>query len=239
MILLSWNCQGLGNPWTIQDLFLMVREKKHGILFLMETKCRKKKMESFRVRLGFSRMFVVEPAGRSGGLALFWKDVKILETQNYTQRHINALVNGEDNGGVWKLMCFYGHPVIAKRHELWALLEHLKQFQPQLWLCIGDFNKILTQEEKIGALLRKEGQIDQFRNALVNCQLTDLGFIGSKYTWTNCRHDENFVKERLDHAVANSEWRAIYRESIVHIWRHRHRIISPFSCNFPMIKRSA
>jgi hypothetical protein len=171
----------------------------------METKCRKEKMESIRVRLGFSGMFVVEPAGRSGGLALLWKDVKILKIQNYTRRHINALVNGEDNMGVWKLTCFYGHPITAKRHESWALLEHLRQFQPLPWICIGDFNEILTQEEKIGALLRKEGQMDQFRNALVNCKLTDLGFIGSKYTWTNCRSADNFVKERLDRVVANSE----------------------------------
>jgi hypothetical protein len=77
-------------------------------------------------------------------------------------------------------------------------------------MCIGDFNEILTQEEKTGALLRKEGQMDQFRNALINYLLTDLGFIGSKYTWTNSRCDGNFVKERLDRAIANSEWRAIY-----------------------------
>ena len=72
------------NPWTVQDLCLMVREKKPNILFLMETKCRKEKIERIRVRLGFNGMFVVDPVGRSGGLALFWKDVKNLEIQNYT-----------------------------------------------------------------------------------------------------------------------------------------------------------
>jgi exonuclease III len=232
MILLSWNCQGLGNPWTVQDLCLMVREQKPDILFLMETKCRKEKMESIRVRLGFSGMFVVEPVGRSGGLALFWTDVKTLEIHNYTRRHINALVNGVDNGGVCKLTCFSGHPITAKRHESWALLEHLRQFQPQPWMCIGDFNKILTQEEKIGALLQKEGQMDQFRNALGNCQLTDLGFIGSKYTWTNCRSDENFVKERLDRAVANSEWRGIYWEASVHVLVARESDHKPLLLQF-------
>ena len=53
--------------------------------------------------------------------------------------------------------------------------------------------------------------MDQFSTALVNCQLTDLGFTGSKYIWTNGRCDGNFVKERLDRAIANSEWRAIYQ----------------------------
>jgi exonuclease III len=96
MILLSWNCQGLGNPWTVQDLCLMVREKKPDILFLMETKCRKEKMERIRVRLGFNGMFVVDPVGRSGGLVLLWKDAKNLEIQNYTRRHINSLLKGTD-----------------------------------------------------------------------------------------------------------------------------------------------
>jgi exonuclease III len=236
MILLSWNCQGLGNPWTVQDLCLMVREKKPDILFLMETKCRKEKMERIRVRLGFNGMFVVDPVGRSGGLVLFWKDAKNLEIQNYTRRHINALLKGEDNGSDWKLTCFYGHPATAKRHESWALLEHLRQFQPQPWMCIGDFNEILTQEEKTGAILRKEGHMDQFRNALVNCQLTDLGFIGSKYTWTNCRSDGNFVKERLDRAVANSEWRAIYQEASVHILAARASDHKPLILQFSQDK---
>ena len=49
-------------------------------------------MERIRVRLGFNGMFVVDPMGRSVGLALFWKDTKNLEIQNYTRRHINALL---------------------------------------------------------------------------------------------------------------------------------------------------
>jgi hypothetical protein len=103
-------------------------------------------------------------------------------------------------------------------------------------MCIGDFNEILMQEEKTRALLRKEGQMDQFENALVNCQLIDLGFIGSKYTWTNCRCDRNFVKERLDRAVANSEWRAIYQEATVHILAARTSDHKPLLLQFSQEK---
>jgi exonuclease III/ribonuclease HI len=236
MKLLSWNCQGLGNPWTVQDLCHMVKEKKPDILFLMETKCRKEKLESIRVRMGFIGMFVVEPVGRSGGLVLFWKNVHEVEIQNYTRHHINAMIKANDSSRAWKLTCFYGHPVTAKRHESWALLQHLRQFQPQPWLCIGDFNEILTQDEKTGAILRREGQMDQFRNALGYCQLTDLGFIGSQYTWTNCRHDGNFVKERLDRAVANIEWRGIYREANVFILAARASDHKPVMLQFSQEK---
>jgi hypothetical protein len=39
---------------------------------------------------------------------------------------------------------------------------------------------------------------------LINCHLSDLGFMGSKFTWTNYRQDGSFIRERLDRAVANS-----------------------------------
>jgi exonuclease III len=216
MNLLSWNCQGLGNPWTVQDLCLMVKEKKPDILFLMETKCRKERMEGIRVKLNFQGLFVVEPVGLSGGLALLWKDRQLLKIQNYSQRHINAIVKPNAVGEPWKLTCFYGHPVTGRRHESWALLKHLKQFQPIPWVCIGDFNEILVQEEKTGVVHRKERQMGQFRDALDTCNLRDLGFIGARYTWTNKRHDENFVSERLDRAVANPQWKAIY--SVVNVF---------------------
>ena len=47
--------------------------------------------------------------------------------------------------------------------------------------------------------------MDQFRTALENCSLIDLDFIGASFTWTNGKHDEGLVKERLDRAVANKE----------------------------------
>jgi hypothetical protein len=45
-----------------------------------------------RSKLGFERMFVVDYVGRSGGLALLWKEEVELEIQNYSIQHINALV---------------------------------------------------------------------------------------------------------------------------------------------------
>jgi hypothetical protein len=55
-----------------------------NILFLMETKCRKDRMESIKVKLGFSGLFVVELMGRNRGLALLWQDVQNMEIQNNT-----------------------------------------------------------------------------------------------------------------------------------------------------------
>lgn len=38
MSILSWNCRGLGNPRSVRDLHLLVKEKRPNLLFLMEQK---------------------------------------------------------------------------------------------------------------------------------------------------------------------------------------------------------
>jgi exonuclease III len=177
MTLISWNCRGLGSPRAVRDLCQLAKENKARILFLMETKCSKARVEMVRIKLGFTGAFTVDPVGRSGGLTLLWKEEKEVEIQNFSRRHINAIIT-EEGVQSWKLTGFYGHPEWAKRHEAWDLLFHLKSYIPDPWLVIGDFNEILEQSEKEGGAQRREAQMDLFRNTLENCQLSDLGFIG-------------------------------------------------------------
>lgn len=48
---LGWNRRELGNPRTVQDLYNMVKEKKHDLVFLMETKLRADKCTRLKKRL--------------------------------------------------------------------------------------------------------------------------------------------------------------------------------------------
>jgi hypothetical protein len=150
MSLFSWNCRGLGNPRTVRVLHHLVKDKSPSIVFLMETYSSKGYMEKVRCRLGFDCLFVVDPVGRSGGLALFWKKSANIEIYNYSRYHIQALVKDNDGNDIWKFTGFYGNPSRDKRGESWSLLKFLK-FCPSLsWCCIGDFNEIVEQGEKKG-----------------------------------------------------------------------------------------
>jgi hypothetical protein len=71
------------------------------------------------------------------------------------------------------------------------------------WLCCGDFNEVLSQDEHIGPRDRTESQINAFRECLQDCELQDLGFEGPKFTWCNRQDADHHVKVRLDRAVAN------------------------------------
>jgi hypothetical protein len=143
----------------------MVKEKRPSFLFFMETISYKRRMEWIRIKLGFARMFVLDPVGRNGGLALLWKEENELEIQNYSRRHINAIVMKSKEGIPWKLIGFYGNPNNVLRNESWSLLRHLKYFSPEPWLCIRDFNEIMHQEENMSEAKQREGQMATFRLA--------------------------------------------------------------------------
>lgn len=71
------------------------------------------------------------------------------------------------------------------------------------WCILGDFNKITTQDEKIGSQPRPSTQMDNFRLALERNGLVDLGWKNQKFIWSNRHKNETFTKEMLDQVVAN------------------------------------
>ncbi|KAI7996192.1 hypothetical protein LOK49_LG10G02003 [Camellia lanceoleosa] len=48
-------------------------------------------------------------------------------------------------------------------------------------------------------------QMEDFRSAVQDCELVDLGFSGPQFTWSNHRAS-GLVKERLDRALGNGAW---------------------------------
>jgi hypothetical protein len=91
-----------------------------------------------------------------------------------------------------------------------GIIETSKVVQPELWLCIGDFNEIVTKKKTRGRLCEGKGRWKCFEELLRIVFLIDLGYRGPKFTWTNCKDGNNFTKERLHRVVANRGWCAMY-----------------------------
>ena len=52
-------------------------------------------------------------------------------------------------------------------------------------MCFGDFNEIVSMEEKKGGVVSSQRQMENFRSAIHQCGFRDLGYCGHDYTWCN------------------------------------------------------
>ncbi|XP_019199061.1 PREDICTED: uncharacterized protein LOC109192809 [Ipomoea nil] len=214
MSLLSWNCRGLGGTQTVRELLGIVSKQRPLFVFLMETKTCVNLVEQVRVKLGFEGVFYVDRVGLGGGLALFWRDSDVATLLSYSINHIDAEVTIPGKP-TWRLTCFYGEPDRTRRQVTWDLLRQLKDKSTLPWLVVGKNYDIACLSEKRGTHPHPASLIEGFNDALGDCQLNDLGMTGGNFTWEKGRGTDSWVEERLDRAVATTEWMELHAEALV------------------------
>lgn len=143
-------------------------------------------------------MVAKDSVGASGGLALFWKKEVNLMVKSLSKYHIDSIITKED-GFQWLFTGVYGESKSEEKDNTWETLQELKSKFHLSWLCCGDFNEILFDYEKVGGVPRPESCMEKFRQALEDCELQDIGFVGDAFTWRNHHHvAASYTKERLD-----------------------------------------
>ena len=209
MNIISWNCRGLGILRLVLALTKLVRVEALLLIFLVGIKAKVPNMARLQTKLDYTQGLIVPSDGKSGGLALVWKEGINVWTHKYSNSHIDVVVTDTTSNMWWRATGFYSHPDTQKRHMSWKL-QCLSSQLSLPWLVFGDFNEITHLKEKCGWAERNADQMMAFRNSLDACNLQDLGFSGSNYTWCNGRFGSQRTLIRLDRMVANAEWRSLF-----------------------------
>lgn len=136
---------------------------------------------------------------------MLWNDEISLEVVNFSSHHLHTKIKGSLRVW-WFFLMVDGIPDTSKRVSSWELVPRIYQGDGGQWCIIGDFNEIITQDEKIGGRPRPQKQMEQFRSMLESNGLIDTKWKNQKFTWSNRHHNETFAKERLDRMVANQKW---------------------------------
>ncbi|XP_050217883.1 uncharacterized protein LOC130015136 [Mercurialis annua] len=177
MKLIFWNCQGLGNPLTIQQLKTMCKTANPDMVILVETKNKLDKTLTLTKPLKFQKHFVIEPQGNSGGMALFWNlDIQVQIHHYDTYFVAMSLIDQFD-------VCF-----------------------DLSFVFVGDFNDVLDQTDKIGGLPFDPNQHVIFQTFIFNMNMHSLSYLGSDYTWSNRRAHPYLIQERIDRVFASPDW---------------------------------
>ncbi|KAK4268485.1 hypothetical protein QN277_025138 [Acacia crassicarpa] len=204
---LAWNCQGLGATLTVRNLKEECFRKKPHIVFLMETKQKARYLRKVRRRCGFNEEWLVDPIGISGGLALWWADSIKVDILFSSINIIHARISSDLLDVPSYITCVYGPTDENVRRLCWQEVRRIGRNIHDPWLCLGDFNEILHQSEKEGGEPRSWRKILNFKCLLADCELDDLGFYGSCFTWCNNREEPETIQERIDRALGNIQLR--------------------------------
>ena len=110
---------------------------------------RDSRVRNFMWSLGFKGCFAVSSEGLSGGLALFLSSTVDVSVKAFNKRCIDTHVKLND-GEVWRATFVYGEPKREDRHLFWDFLRRLHPVWEGSWICCGDFNEALSQDEHCG-----------------------------------------------------------------------------------------
>ena len=119
MILLALNCRGLGLDAAVGELRDLVRSYNPAVVFLSETKKKSKAMDKLKWSLGFRNGVAVDCDGRSGGLAMWWRDGVDVSVRPWCQYYIDAKICFE--GKTWRFSGIYGEPRTELRNKTWGI----------------------------------------------------------------------------------------------------------------------
>ncbi|KAH7853442.1 hypothetical protein Vadar_002449 [Vaccinium darrowii] len=176
----------------------------------METKNKRNALEKIRRRLQFSNSCYVDPVGLSGGLALWWKEEVDVEVRFKSKNILRCIITWPSSSNRWLGTFIYAPPVWQQRVDFWNYLRSIHAENQLPWLCVGDFNEVGSIWEKQGGEACKRSRVERFQQLLSDCEMMDLEFKGPAYTWSNNQGWAGNIRERLDRAVANIEWRSLY-----------------------------
>ena len=132
--------------------------------------------------LPFDGAMVVDTIGFVGRIWLLWcSDLVRVDVLATTEQEIHALIRVRSQT-FWILSAIYASPRLAERCMLWDNLKMLTSLHNLPWSLMGDFNKVLFEDEKLGGNTISQRRVRAIQECMNVCHMLDLGFLGPKFT---------------------------------------------------------
>lgn len=84
-----------------------------------------------------------------GGLAFLWKEEVKVKILSKLVGHIDSFIELPRTKSLF-FIGFYGNPETSQKKHSWELRRRLYKHPNAIWLISGDFNEILSLDEKLG-----------------------------------------------------------------------------------------
>ncbi|XP_070041212.1 uncharacterized protein [Nicotiana tomentosiformis] len=183
-------------------------QRKHGffIVTLMEPFPKPRYIQNYKRKLGMEDAI----SNVNGKIWLFFDAMVEWELVIDTEQQLTIKVYHQDIGKYIMMTFVYKKCSSLKRLKLWDNLYYLTNDMELPWVVRGDFNIVLSEEEKIGGLHVYPPEYEDFASCVNSCGLFDLGYKGSPFIWWNGRPNEECIFKRLDIIFVNLPFQTLF-----------------------------
>ncbi|KAL8141078.1 hypothetical protein V2J09_007099 [Rumex salicifolius] len=197
-----WNAQGAGGSGFRRACRYLLNKFKTDVLVLMETRVSGAQAQDVCTSLGFSDNFRVEAVGFSGGIWILWNST--ITTVQIVKGYPHFIHSKIDSNGDWfHLIVVYAPPTPTRRRQFWTDLEEVVATIHEPLFVGGDFNCILSIEERLGGSGGLSPDSNVFADMVGRQDLIDMGYAGSQFTWFRGNRENPGVAKRLDRIFSN------------------------------------
>jgi exonuclease III len=208
MKIITWNIRGLNGRSKQRILRDCIKAENPDILMLQETKCAGTEAETIFQRIWRGCDFIqTDSSGASGGLAILWNPSNTTLSRPFSTigtitTHFE--VTGSNQEGT--ITNVYGPQSQQEKDKFMERLVLIKSLATTPnWIIGGDFNMILSLEEKTGGSKRLEQDSGKFKTLIEHLKLVDIENNNGTFTWSNRRSGNQHVACRLDRFLVAEE----------------------------------
>ena len=206
-----WNVRGLNNPLKQHEVVNLMKKNKLDVCGLVETKLTTSRVSFMhKLRLKNWKFLSNVAAANTARILVFWNPSTVkVELNAFTAQGLHVTISSLVNQCVFLATFIYGYNTVIARRGLWEDLQKWSSNSP--WIILGDFNSILSQNDKHNGEPVSSYEVSDFRTCCSVLGLSDLNYTGCKFTWTNGK-----IWSKIDRVLVNPYWSGLQISAQVH-----------------------
>lgn len=182
-----WNVRGCNKPFKQKEIKLFLSKTKIDICALVETRVKIKNFKKVQQKnfRGWESLHNYNNA-YNGRVWVCWNPRKVVVVPIVSHAQgIHCRVTDLLDGKVFDWVAVYGYNSVEQRTDLWRLLSEVAGGVNGPLLVGGDFNSVLTTEDRIQGNPVSAGEIRDMAECISVSRLTEVRTIGGFFTWCN------------------------------------------------------
>ncbi|KAH0714773.1 hypothetical protein KY285_007601 [Solanum tuberosum] len=194
-----WNIRGVKFRGAFERLKFLSRIHNTQIIAIQEPFVDACHIDKYRKGLGFEGC----SSNCNGKFWILWSNDFHIDVVEDNEQQLTLKVTNKSNNEIVWFTAVYAKSKQHLRLPLWDSLRNCNNFIDEPWCICGDFNAIMSPDEKKGGKPHRMEKSWDFISCMNDCGMVDAGYKGLRFTWCNARERSKRIWKRLDRTFIN------------------------------------